>query len=417
MVTVMTSRIKTLDDVKGFLSGTESVDFRIPDRKSRLAWLSKTLSRLEYHRLGKKDKGWVRQYVRRITGFSRAQLSRQIREHRRKGRLEYQRRFPAKPFQTQYTAEDARLLAEMDALHETLSGPATKVLCQRAFHRFGDSRFQRLAQISVSHLYNLRKSTPYQRKRGHIHKTRAVRNSIGERCPPQSNGMPGFLRVDTVHSGDWDGEKGLYYINAVDQELQFEAVLSVEYISEAYLKPILENLLRMFPFILRGFHADNGSEFINHYVAQMLNKLLIRLTKSRPRHSNDNALVESKNGAVVRKHLGYSHIPVRYCHRMNQFLIQNLFPYLNFHRPCFFPEDVVDAKGRLTQRYRYEHMMTPYEKLQSLPDAAAFLKPNVTFQALDAIALKQSDNEAARQLNQARQELFQTINTSRTSAA
>jgi len=62
-------------------------------------------------------------------------------------------------------------------------------------------------------------------------------------------------------------------------------------------------------------------------------------------------------------------------------------------------------------------MMTPYEKLQSLPDAAAFLKPDVTFQALDAIALKQSDNEAARQLNQARQELFQTINTSRTNAA
>jgi hypothetical protein len=409
MVTVMTSRIKTLDDVKGFLSGTESVDFRIPDRKSRLAWLSKTLSRLEYHRLGKKDKGWIRQYVRRITGFSRAQLSRQIREHRRKGRLEYQRRFPAKPFQTQYTAEDARLLAEMDALHETLSGPATKVLCQRAFHRFGDSRFERLAQISVSHLYNLRKSTPYQRKRGHIHKTRAVRNSIGERCPPQSNGMPGFLRVDTVHSGDWDGEKGLYYINAVDQELQFEAVLSVEYISEAYLKPILENLLRMFPFILRGFHADNGSEFINHYVAQMLNKLLIRLTKSRPRHSNDNALVESKNGAVVRKHLGYAHIPVRYCHRMNQFLIQNLFPYLNFHRPCFFPVTHLDDKGRIRRTYPLTAMMTPYERLKALPKASQYLRPGLTFDQLDDVAYAISDNEAARQLARAKEKLFSHI--------
>ena len=157
---------------------------------------------------------------------------------------------------------------------------------------------------------------------------------------------------------------------------------------------------------------------INHRVAALLNKLHIEeFTKSRARRSNDNALVESKNGSIVRKHLGYSHIPGGYASQVNDFTLNVLSPYLNFHRPCFFPEDVVDAKGRLTQRYRYEHMMTPYEKLQSLPDAAAFLKPNVTFQALDAIALKQSDNEAARQLNQARQELFQTINTSRTSAA
>jgi transposase InsO family protein len=67
--------------------------------------------------------------------------------------------------------------------------------------------------------------------------------------------------------------------------------------------------MEAFPFVIQGFHADNGSEYINQRVAERLNKLLIEFTKSRSRPTNDNALVESKNGAVVRKHLGYAHIP------------------------------------------------------------------------------------------------------------
>ena len=68
--------------------------------------------------------------------------------------------------------------------------------------------------------------------------------------------------------------------------------------------PVLETMLLQFPFIISGFHSDNGSEFVNRIVARLLNKMLIHFTKSRPRHSNDNGLVESKNGSVVRKQLG-----------------------------------------------------------------------------------------------------------------
>ena len=67
-------------------------------------------------------------------------------------------------------------------------------------------------------------------------------------------------------------------------------------------------MMEQFPFPILGFHSDNGSEFINHTVAKLLNKLLIEQTKSRPRHSNDNGLVERKNGAVIRKHMGFDHI-------------------------------------------------------------------------------------------------------------
>lgn len=90
---------------------------------------------------------------------------------------------------------------------------------------------------------------------------------------------------------------------------QFQLVATCEKISEAYLLPVIWQLLEGFPCVILGFHADNGSEYINYQVATLLEKLRIEFTKSRPRHSNDNALAESKNGAVVRKHLGYAHIP------------------------------------------------------------------------------------------------------------
>ena len=184
----------------------------------------------------------------------------------------------------------------------------------------------------------------------------------------------------------------------------------MERISEAYLLPILEMMLEAFPFVIQGFHADNGSEYINKRVAQLLNKLLIEFTKSRARHTNDNALVESKNAAVVRKHLGYAHIPQKYASLINAFNRDFLNPYLNFHRPCFFAQITLDDKGKERKRYPYEQMMTPYEKLKSLPSAQTYLNAGITFAQLDALAMQMSDNEAARQLNRARQQLFKHIN-------
>ncbi|MHB8257935.1 MAG: hypothetical protein ACYDHY_18405 [Acidiferrobacterales bacterium] len=213
-----------------------------------------------------------------------------------------------------------------------------------------------------------------------------------------------------MHQGDLDGVKGLYHINAVDCVTQLEIVASCERISEAHLLPVIENLLASFPFAILGFHADNGSEYINHTVAALLEKLRIEFTRSRPRHSNDNGLAETKNGSIVRKHLGYSHIPQRFAVEVNAWCRDYLNPYINFHRPCFFAESVTDAKGKTRKRYRLKDMMTPYEKLKSLPNAAAFLRPGITFDQLDQRATAMSDNEAAERLNAARKKLFQSIN-------
>jgi transposase InsO family protein len=418
IVKLHTQRLQSLEEVRAFLTGTLTLDFEVPARKDAYGWIEDSLRRLRYLQLGKADKGLVRDYLVKVSGFSRAQVTRLIGQYRKTGYVRDRRaRPPANAFRRRYLAEDVALLAEIDALHGTLCGPTTRKLCERAYFRFNDQRYERLAQISNGGLYNLRHSAGYQRQRTHFDRTRPTPVSIGERRKPFPDNRPGFLRVDSVHQGDFDGIKGVYHINAVDEVTQMQVVVCVERISEQYLLPALEQLLESFPFTILGFHADNGSEYINHRVAGLLRKLHIELTKSRARQSNDNALVESKNGSVVRKHLGYAHIPQHFAAQVNAFTVGVLSPYLNYHRPCLFPEEVIDAKGKRRKRYPYANLMTPYEKLKTLPDAAGHLKPDITFEQLDDIALQHSDNEAARLLNEARARLFRAINKSHKPAA
>jgi hypothetical protein len=296
------------------------------------------------------------------------------------------------------------VLAQVDEAHDTLSGPATQKILYREFFEFADTRYERLANISVAHIYNLRKKRSYREKRMVITKTRPTPTSIGERRRSDPDGRPGYLRVDTVHQGDLDGIKGVYHIDAVDEVTQWQIVGATAHISEAWLKPVLESMLAQFPFRIRGFHSDNGSEFINHTVAELLNKLLIEQTKSRPRHSNDNGLVETKNGAVIRKHMGFDHIEAEHADSLNIFYKEHFNPYLNFHRPCGVPELKTDGKGKTRRTYKW--YATPWEILRQLPGVAGYLKEDLTVDELERLAGAQSDTGAASKMQQAKAKLF-----------
>ena len=405
------TQLTTVAQLGAFLNGTLTVEFRPLDEDGkRYEFIAGVLKRLRYRWLRRADKGVVLRYLERTTGYSRQQLTRLVRRVLDGEKLAKRYRLPTHGFARKFSEFDLALLAETDALHGNLSGPATKCLMQRAFALFGEARYERLATISVAHLYNLRQAAGYRDRRRHWTKTRGHSVPIAERRAPAPDNRPGFIRIDSVHQGDLDGRKGLYHINAVDCVTQFEIVATCCQLSEAYLLPVIETMLDSFPFQILGFHADCGSEYINHKVADMLDKLRVEFTKSRPRHSNDNALAETKNGAIVRKHLGYSHIPQRFANEVNAFCRDFLNPYVNFHRPCFFAESVTDAKGKIRKRYRLKNMMTPYQKLQSLPEAQRFLKPAISFEQLDQLAMTISDNQAAAQLNAARSKLFQSIN-------
>nr|VFK81290.1 MAG: Integrase core domain-containing protein [Candidatus Kentron sp. SD] len=291
-------QIKTIEQVREFLTGISSVRFSPCSKEGCYKWIEGILIRFGYRSRTKTEKGLLLDFMEKVSGYSRIQIKRLVKKYLKTGRIKRRQRAP-KGFTRRYTQEDIRLLARTDEIHGDLSGPAIKKICERAWRVFQDAGYERLAGISVSHLYNLRRSGTYRNIRAHFDKTRPKASKIGERRKPNPQGKPGYLRVDTVHQGDLDGIKGVYYINAVDEVTQYEILCSVERISERYLIPVLEMQITQFPFVILGFHTDNGSEYINKRVAGLLNKLLIELTKSRARRSNDNALVESKNGSIV----------------------------------------------------------------------------------------------------------------------
>jgi len=409
MLLIMNDRqLQTVEQVREFLEGSEAVEFRGLTAQEKYCWIEEVLIRFKYHRLKRGEKGVIRRYIEKVTGYSRSQVSRLIAEYKRTGwlrRMQYRRRrFPRK-----YTLSEIGLLARTDELHGWLSGPATKKIMEREYEVYGHAEFGNISRISIAHLYNLRRSNTYRGMTRRYTKTKPVVSRIGERVRPDPKGQPGYIRIDTVHQGDFNGQKGVYHINAVDEITQWEIVASVERISEAYLVLALESMLAEFPFVIRGFHSDNGSEFVNRIVARLLNKMLIRFTKSRPRHSNDNGLVETKNGSVVRKQLGYAYIPQRCAELINEFNRDCFNLYINFHRPCFFPVSVIDSKGKVKKTYPYEEVRTPYERLKSLPQAESYLRPGVTFEKLVTIANQMSDNQFAERMVNARSNLFQQI--------
>ncbi|MGH9578483.1 MAG: hypothetical protein ACRD3R_13675, partial [Terriglobales bacterium] len=308
----------SLEQIRRFLRAGRELAFSGEKRAEVYPWVEAILRRHDYLKQPKETRGVLLRYLVKMTGRGVAQMIRLIRRFRETGQVRgepYQRR----RFPTRYTPADIRLLASLDEAHQRMSGPATRKILEREWEVYGKPEFARLAEISVSHLYNLRQTVLYRRRSTHFGKTKATTVKYGERRRPPPRGRPGYLRLDTVHQPERDGVKSVYHINAVDEVTQWEVLGCVAKISEHYLVPVVEALLEQFPFGIRGFHSDNGSEYVNEPVAELLNKLLVEFTKSRARRSNDNAQVESKNGAVVRKHMQYGWLPPSQAGDIGQF--------------------------------------------------------------------------------------------------
>lgn len=402
--------ISNINQLREIIKVTKSIEFRANVLKEKYSWIDEVLSRFRYFSLRKKDRTIVREYIETMTGLKKAQITRLVKRKKDIGVIvpHYGQR---NRFKTIYTTSDVARLIETDNSHERLSGKATKAIFKREYEVYGNREYEQLSKISVSHIYNLREKKQYISNSTVKSGTRAVCVPIGERIKPNPCGRPGFLRVDTVHQGDLNKEKGVYHVNLVDEVTQWEVVVATEKISEYHLETVINEALRQFPFKIINFHSDNGGEYINKVVAKLLNKLLIRQTKTRTYHSNDNALAETKNGAVIRKHMGYSFIKSAEAEKINDFYGQWFNLYLNYHRPCGFPVEVVDRKGKIRKTYPAENYSTPYERLRSLKESEYYLKDELTFEDLDRLAYDKSDNEFAALMKKAKVELFKSFKT------
>ena len=400
------SHIVSLEQIKNFLKASSDLTIEPDSKQEVYAWLQTLLLRIKYRRLGKKDKGTVKVFIRKVTGYCDKQIKRLLKKHK-DGTLRW-KKWQKGCFSAVYDQIDVGLLHEVDRAHR-LSGPATRAILKREYDVFKKEEFRKLANISSSHIYNIRKRVSYLRKGKIFDETKSIFIPIGKRMKPRPEGRPGFLRIDTVHQGDKDNKKGIYHINIVDEITQSEFIFSVPAISELYLKDVLWDLNTICPFVIKNFHSDNGSEFINQVVAGILNELHIKQTKSRPRRHNDNGLVETKNGWIIRKTYGYFHIPAteENANLLNQFNQRWLNIYLNYHRTCGFATTKIDAKGK--EKKVYDVYITPYAKLRSLPHAELYLKRHVFFEDLDKIAYAMSDTEFAMKMNEEKEKMFQKL--------
>jgi hypothetical protein len=396
-ITMNDSRINSIAQLKAFVNGTKCFEMRLDTIEQKYQLISKTVKKFNYQKLNKKDKHVVKLYLKQVTHYKKAQLNRLI-QRAIKGTLK-RKQYQRKHSYCKYTSKDIKLLEKTDALHRRLNRFATKEILRREAEIFKHKEFSHIAQISASHIDNLRQTTSY--RQFWVNGTKPRQVSIAQTKEPEPNGKPGSIRVDTVH------QREVYYINAVCEITQWEVVSCIPQISERYLLPALTRQLKQFPFVIFNFHSDRGSEFINHTVAKLLNKLLIEQTKSRSRHTNDNALVESKNGSVIRKNMGYVHINFQAAEMVSDFCTNYLNPYLNYHRPCLYPTDEkIDHKGRI--HTVYGQVTTPYEKLKEVSTQLKtnFLKPKLSFHKLDKIAYGESDNEFALKMRQQETKVF-----------
>jgi len=405
--------IVSIAQLKSFLKEVaRSVSFSInnignKNKQEMYDWVDTVIARFRYFSLKKKEKNIVLDYIGKITKRSRSQIKRLVKKKKKFGKIKLSQT-KKNVFPTFYGTSDIARLIETDNAHGRLSGPATKRILEREYSTYGNISYERISHISAPHIYNIRKSSrQYKSNILFVAKTQSVNRNIGERRKPIPLGKPGYLRVDSVHQGDRDKEKGVYHINMVDEITQWEIIGCVEGISEYFLLPLLKELLDRFPFVILGFHSDNGGEYINYVVADLLKKLLIEQTKSRSRKTNDNALVEGKNGAVVRKHMGYVHIQKKHAKNINRFYRENMDDYLNFHRPCGFATTVIDDRGK--ELKKYDKYMTPYEHLISLPNFEQYLKQGISALMLEALANQQSDNESAQKMQKAKTKLFKNF--------
>jgi len=410
-ITMIDTGLNDFNSLGKFLNGVPDITFSGTSTKEKYEWVKEVLNRFDFRHLKKGERGTVREYIRKVTGYSNAQITRLIHKYLL-GKLyfiDYQRH----SFPTRYSPSDIALLCKTDNIHQRLNGYATQRILIREYNKYGNLKYERISKISVAHIYRLRATRIYQTKSLTFKNTQAVQRNIGERRKPNPQGKPGYIRIDTVHQGDLASEygtqtdKGVYHINSIDEVTQWEIVAAVEKISEAYLEPILLLILEQYPFVIIEFHADNGSEYINHTVVKLLNKLLIKLTKSRSRQTNDNALVESKNGSIIRKHMGYFYINQKYAPDINDFYLSVFNNYLNFHRPCGFATILISPKGK--QKKIYNKYLNPYEALRRVPHAEKYLKQGVTFTKLDKIAMQYSDNEYATIMDMEKTKLFDKI--------
>lgn len=375
---------KTIKAVEAFINydAQHHNKYFLKTQEDRYKFIKQTTWKLFYVRRNKKDKSKVINFLSLITDYEPHYLKRLIHKSL-KGKLNKKIYPQRNKFYKKYSSIDILLLAELDLLFKYPNGISLAQMCKLEFTYHGNNDFRTLHNISKSQIYNLRKEPRYKQLALIFTHTKKSKVMIVKRSKPKPNNTPGYIRVDSVHYGDNGEDKGCFFINLCDEVTQYEFVICVTSLLEENVIPAIVSALDFFPFKIIHFHSDNGSEFINHHLAELLNARLITQTKSRARRSTDNGLIESKNAHVVRKYFGHCFISSKHCDKINVFLKDYFYTFINFYRVCLFPTKMVNNNGKVTIKYKQDDATTPFIKLKSIDPNGICLKDGGSYKRLE----------------------------------
>ena len=205
----------SLEQIRAFLEASNEVGFKGRNREEVYAFVSETLRQQRYHDLKRRSRGLIRRYLTKMTGLSRAQITRLVSMYL-EGDPVQPKAYGRNRFAKRYTREDIALLAAVDEAHETRSGPATQKLLQRAYHEFKESQYQRLAELSVAQMYQLRKSHTYRQRLVTYQSTQPSQVAIGERRTPAPDERPRYQLHDSVQPGNRHRLQGVGSLKSVE---------------------------------------------------------------------------------------------------------------------------------------------------------------------------------------------------------
>jgi len=178
------TQLTGIKEVEIFLTSSSGVEFSGQSHEEIYGWINQTLKKFRYRKLVKKEKGIIKAYVHKMTGYSRSQTTRLILQHIKKGAIKLgdQTRHS---FSSLYAPYDIRLLAQTDELHDFPNGAAVKAILRRMSQVYGEKSYETISHISVGHIYNLRRSVYYRRLTKKYEKTKPHVVALGDRRKPE----------------------------------------------------------------------------------------------------------------------------------------------------------------------------------------------------------------------------------------
>jgi Integrase core domain len=199
---------------------------------------------------------------------------------------------------------------------------------------------------------------------------------------------PGFCEVDMVaHGGTSVAGSFIQTLTMVDVATGWTECLPLVTRDGSLVVEAMKHVQSLFPWLLRGVDFDNDSAFMNDTVVPWCREQKLEVTRSRAYKKNDQAFVEQKNGAVVRRLMGYGRFEGLETARVMGRLYAAARLYVNFFQPSFKLKEKRREGAKVIKRYHAPS--TPYERALAHPKLPAAVKQRLRgqYRTLNPVAL------------------------------